>query len=276
MADGQAQKNTDFNQSQRNNPSRVGQVRREEKRQINTDWQYLQKKNLGNNASSDQLFNESYQKQGLQPQDLNQANSDHEEVSNKAQDRSSYQSKYSSKRRGRRIKSLAESLPEQNIGRRARALQSLKNIKSNRFRKSVLKNVKLVKGTATIGSILILYFKGYLIQLAGAVLSILGFGIMAAQEDSILIDIGTSLTGLGDSGGILFVTGYLIVIAIGGITISLLYFIYIFTLTKPLSGKNAGLKISLVLLSIICYATPVVNLFPVTLLWILVVRKYPE
>jgi hypothetical protein len=74
----------------------------------------------------------------------------------------------------------------------------------------------------------------------------------------------------------LFLLTYLVVFAFGMLVLLAIYFIYKFAFLNPLSGEGGGMKIGALLLAIVGYSVPVLNLFPWFLPWTLAVMKNPK
>ncbi len=74
----------------------------------------------------------------------------------------------------------------------------------------------------------------------------------------------------------LFIICYLLVFAVGLLTLMGITLQYILTLHKPLSGQAAGLKMGMFMLALIGYFLPIANLFPWSLFYMAVVWKYPN
>lgn len=274
MADSQTNKKSDISQSSGyQNPNRIGNVRREAKKRINDDWQYLENDDLGVNPSSDKIFNQNYQNQGLQPQNLNQ-NGDKKTLPDATKDKSYYQSRNTAQRRRGRRNTKKIGRTNTSKGRN----NALKTTKIGRNLKT--KSIKIfrkLKSSGTTVTILIWYLKLWLwVQLPAALLLILGIGLIEITDESWLAGIGLDIIGAGSLAEALIFLSWLIIIALWFISFSLMSFQYTITLNNCFSGKKGSLKKGLVLLSALLQATPVINLFPWFLPWIIVVTLYPE
>ena len=75
--------------------------------------------------------------------------------------------------------------------------------------------------------------------------------------------------------GQLFMMSHLIVMVIGWLTLFTAAFIYILSGTKPIFG-DGGAKAGTFLLAMICYAIPLINIFPWFFVWTLSVMKSPK
>lgn len=74
----------------------------------------------------------------------------------------------------------------------------------------------------------------------------------------------------------LFLLTYLVVFAFGMLVLLAIYFIYKFAFLNPLSGEGGGMKTGALLLAIVGYSVPVLNLFPWFLPWTLAVWRHPK
>lgn len=68
----------------------------------------------------------------------------------------------------------------------------------------------------------------------------------------------------------------MIVLAIGWTMLFLTYFMYKASLLSPVLGKGGGLKIGLLLLAVVGYATPIANIFPWFIFWTMAVWRHPK
>lgn len=101
----------------------------------------------------------------------------------------------------------------------------------------------------------------------------------AAAAANFVNDAITSVTGINL--GLLdptnfFLLSYMLVFAYGMLVLLAIGFIYKITFLSPLSGKGAGLKWGTLLLAMVGYSTPVLNLLPWFLPWTVAVWLNPE
>ena len=75
---------------------------------------------------------------------------------------------------------------------------------------------------------------------------------------------------------ILFIVPFALIFLLGIFQLILVWFIYSFAGIKSLSGKAAGAKNALFLIAGVGMVIPILNLFPLILLWMLVVWRYPK
>lgn len=69
---------------------------------------------------------------------------------------------------------------------------------------------------------------------------------------------------------------YMLIIAYGIIVLFTMYLIYTFAFLRPLSGNGAGVKKGALILAVVGYSVPILNLFPWFLAWCLAVWKFPK
>lgn len=74
----------------------------------------------------------------------------------------------------------------------------------------------------------------------------------------------------------IFFLTHLVVFAFGMIALLIVYFTYLVSFLRPLSGSGAGLKIGALLISIIGYSIPILNIFPWFIVWTGAVWLYPK
>ena len=142
------------------------------------------------------------------------------------------------------------------------------------------------------GSFLYLFF-----QLPFAILGIVAFGVASVFGDEVAaagseegfwaglassairtLNSITSLVGVdfAEIAGAVFAVSYVLIIAIGVITLFLLYLQYTLGMLKPLSGEAVGLKYSALLLAVIGYSVPMANILPWAMVWMIAVWLYPR
>lgn len=258
----------------------VRNAQREEykKKKLNNDFEYLnESETLPTNASNDQLFNERYKENGLRSK----------EISNNKQ----------------RDQKPAQESPTQNQPATEKKQSLASRLKAAKAKKASLNKTKtlakraLVKTRVSVVNATIMAWGGnlWLAQAAFALLSIVFLGAVAGvasvvESSTILSVIGgainsvietaTSLlgfeVGLGSAGAAMFLVCYMIAMAIGIITLLVAYIQYMAAFLHPLSGKGAGMKYGALLLAIIGYCTPILNIFPWFLVCLAVVWKYPK
>jgi len=66
------------------------------------------------------------------------------------------------------------------------------------------------------------------------------------------------------------------IIALGGVTLLGIGMQYKMSFLKPLGGKKSEIKYSFLLLAVIGYCIPGLNLFPWVFLWIMILIIYPK
>jgi hypothetical protein len=73
-----------------------------------------------------------------------------------------------------------------------------------------------------------------------------------------------------------FVALWLLVMVFGIFVLFIIYLIYTISFLRPLSGDGAGAKYGTLLIALIGYSIPVLNLFPWFILWTLAVLRHPK
>lgn len=162
---------------------------------------------------------------------------------------------------------------------------------------------KVTASRITISNASWIGYTWFFVQLPLAVLSILSLGIVSGIDSLLTTDKSSGYTGvLGwmaakaasvvgsavdaiakfigvDFGEIAFSIAmgfYVIILALGLITILTVYFQYIASGLRPTTGRGSGLKTGALLLTIIGYSTPLFNLFPFVFLWMAAVWYHPK
>jgi len=292
--------------NQGNNPQRVSNRRNQKVRivrgvnrqLINQDWDYLKKDPLPNNASSDQVFNDSYQNNGLQPQNLNK----HTSLKPGEEKLGSGEIKKSS--RYSRIKSNTPQLGNQsrNRGRWRQTTKNRKSIKKTLTpAASILAKKGLAKGRVTMANSGIFLVGGKLwlfVQLPLALVCFIAACLYIAvsnEYSQLIADVlqtfsGPVINGVAWLFGVntnlsevlsqfflllLAVTSLLLFI-LGLFTLLMIYITYRALLLKPLSGSAQILKQGVFTIAALGYSLPLFNLFPWGLLVMWVVWLYPE
>ena len=271
----QRTKRKSYNQS--NTSNGVSNVRREEKKRINQDRGYLQGEQLPNNASTDQIFNASYQNQGLQPQNLNEPITLKPEEGTNEPETKKNRSRFSRRNDG----------PNQRTNRGWNRPRRKPTINPNLATKpgisktSILAKKGFAKGQVTAANSFIFLVGTNLwmfVQLPLAIISLVSFAAYAAI-----------LNGLGFVEGAvawwfdienivfpLFAITTVMLHLLGILTLILIYITYNAALLKPLSGSKPLLKQAAFVIALIFYTVPLLNLAPWGLLVIWVVWLYPE
>lgn len=162
---------------------------------------------------------------------------------------------------------------------------------------------KVTASRITISNATWIVYTWFFVQLPLAVLSILSFGIVSGIDSILTTDkssgysnifgwmaakaasvVGTALSSIAKFIGIDFAEiafsialgFYVLILALGIITILTVYFQYIISGLKPTTGRGSGLKTGALLLAIIGYSTPMLNLFPFVFLWMASVWYHPK
>ncbi|MEM9336744.1 MAG: hypothetical protein AAGA35_02740 [Patescibacteria group bacterium] len=117
-------------------------------------------------------------------------------------------------------------------------------------------------------------------QIMLALLSLVGLGFMAAFNgswvQSIVNFFTENLFAISLDASLLFLPGYLAVLAIGWITLAIASFMYKIAGFEPLGGTHATLKYVTFLCAMTMYALPLANIFPWFILFTLIVWWYPR
>jgi hypothetical protein len=162
---------------------------------------------------------------------------------------------------------------------------------------------KVVASRITISNASWIGYTWALVQLPLAILSIISFGIVAGLDSLLSTDKTSEYTGvlslmaakaaslvvtaidsvakfIGiDFAAIAFYIGagfYLIILALGILSILTVYFQYIASGLRPTTGRGSGLKTGALLLAIIGYSTPMLNIFPFIFIWMAAVWYHPK
>ncbi len=246
-------------------------------RRINDDWAYLDPKSVSPYATNDERFNATYQTKGLQPQNLNEVRKGRVAANDNLYNESTEDEEES-----------------QNIFR----LKQLARLAARKKATALATKVALKSRVSAVNTSIIswggsLWFSvQFPFSLLGvAMLGVMGLANSIIQESGV---IGGALTWLVKqlADGVKFVSGidvnllsmaeglffipYVIVLAIGILTILIAYLQYSLSFLHPLSGNKAGLKLGSLIFALIGYSTPVLNIFPWALIWMAVVWKYPR
>lgn len=280
----------------------VRNVRVEEKKRINS---YFQEEQLPNNASTDQIFNASYQKQGLQPQGLIAQATPSSDEEGEGEGESANRSLENPSRFSRRNKT-----PAQNTGRgwsrRQRNKPGTNPISTaipQATAVSAIAKRGLARGRLTpVNSGIFLAGGNFwsIVQLPFALLCLASLGLYVATDSSVIQtaqEIGRTLSEympfsdfsfwaaeqvgikpltVSELGFALLAATTLIVHFIGIFTLLMLYITYRAALFKPLSGSGVVLKQLAFAAALLGYSLPLFNLAPWGLLVVWVVWLYPE
>lgn len=73
-----------------------------------------------------------------------------------------------------------------------------------------------------------------------------------------------------------FMLTYLVVLLFGWFTLMLIYFQYKIAFLHPTSGKGSSVKLGMLILAIVGYAIPILNIFPWFIFWTMSVWWYPK
>lgn len=118
---------------------------------------------------------------------------------------------------------------------------------------------------------------GILVSLAKGAVNTIVQGIASVAKlvnDTVLKVFDVDLSAFNPAS--FFIVPYGLVLAYGIILLLLMYLIYKLAFLNPLSGSGGGAKKGALLLAIIGYSVPGLNLFPWFLVWTLVVLRYPK
>lgn len=251
----------------------VRRVTRVSQQRFNEDWQYLNEKPLSANASNDEIFNASYKQRGLSGKiETPNKNSNNPEIV--LEDTASRAPAYTA---GQNKKANANAFADKKPSE-ARALMA--KAKATTINASIMAWAGGLWFTLQLPFALIsLVMLGMAGMVAGAKSAggILGWATTAAsaivEGAAAIVGIETDLVSISTS---FFTVTYLLVLAVGLLTIFAVFLQYTLAFLKPLSGEMAGLKQGTFLLVLFGYSTPLLNIFPWILLWMVVVWKYPK
>ncbi|KXJ98967.1 MAG: hypothetical protein UZ19_OD1000567 [Parcubacteria bacterium OLB19] len=269
------QGNVAKNDSYIRNAKRIGGTR------INDDWQYLEEQPLPDNPTTDQIFNQGYRQQGLGKRKIERTNREEDDNVIDLQN-------YRARATGNRYLNQQQNGFSKNVGK------LLKN-------KVLSQGLDIVNKRKTLAvNRSIMYWGGYLwlfVQLPFATLCVVTFALMGGisaigesiSESNILfkllssivdktLDFLKSLTGVGltDVVAALFFLFYIITFTVGMLTLLGAYLQHNTVMNNPLNGEASGLKMGALLLAIIGYSVPLLNMFPWVLVWLFTISKYPR
>lgn len=265
-------------------PSKVNRVRRIGGERINDDWAYLNEEEFDPYESTDKTFNRNYRHRGLSGDAKNTAeneeefdqNSNDQEYKTSTVDR---QSDVNKERNSRRSKEARKAI--------------LNTLEENR---TIQKGLGLANKRKTVAvTRSIIYWGGYIwlfVQVPIALFGIILFAIIGGLSELGLVADSNLITSTlksvaGVVGGIIgfqlgdvleafFFITYILILAIGMITTLCIFIQHSLALNLPLSGRGTSWKIGALILAFIGYATPVINILPWALPWILAIGKYPR
>lgn len=118
---------------------------------------------------------------------------------------------------------------------------------------------------------------GILVSLAKGAVNLVAKGVASvakAINDNILGLFNVDLTAFNPAS--FFIVPYGLVLAYGIIVLLLMYLIYKLAFLNPLSGNGGGAKKGALLLAIIGYSVPGLNLLPWFMIWTFAVWRYPK
>jgi hypothetical protein len=256
---------------------KVGNVKRIEKKRINQDWEYLQKRQLSNAASTDEIFNAAYQKQGLQPQNLNEPISPELDGDESYTDTTPKQSRFSrvNEKQPKNPDRYPAANTDKNLIRKPQVTTPKVDKSSLLVKRGLAKGrVSAVNsGVFLLGSNIWLF-----IQLPLAVINIISFAAYAAIQEGLGYIEGAVAWwfDIEDIVGPLFAITGVTLHVMGIFILVMLYVTYRSVKLKPLSGNKAVLKQAAFAIALFGYSCPLLNLLPWGLLVVWVVWLYPE
>ena len=236
--------------------------------QINDDWQYLNESKTPNHPTTDQQFNIHYKDSGMQS------------ISNiKIEKRKDPPKAANDPTFNVSVTTITKKEPVEVKNLETEALKLLKTSPRTRAKANAV--------TVSIGT---WYGWVWVTQLIFAVISIIAFGSMAlgseAASENIINQWTANLVNsaskfflgysFADGIQILFIATHAIVMAIGFFSLLAAFLQYKISGLNPLNGNQSSLKQVSLLLILIGYSMPILNLFPWMYVWIIVVWKYPK
>ncbi|NCN12026.1 hypothetical protein GW937_01760 [Candidatus Kaiserbacteria bacterium] len=258
--------------------------------------------------TTDQTFNETYAKKGLQPSSLSDNNDE----------------RYSAGRRYEPIKqvekrTIPEEAAESAFYEEQKQEEEIQNLQRNvKKKKTTLSTARRVTARIKASSVNTsiwswglyswLFFQlpfailGLIILVAAAAVEALITSITAPEEDdgvimslakgavnfvvegvaslaksindNVLSLFNVDLTSFNPAS--FFIVPYGLVLAYGIFLLLLMYLVYKLAFLEPLSGEGGGAKKGALLLAIIGYSVPGLNLFPWFMVWTFAVWRYPK
>lgn len=118
---------------------------------------------------------------------------------------------------------------------------------------------------------------GILVSLAKGAVNTIVQGIASIAKlinDTVLKTFNVDLSAFNPAS--FFIVPYGLVLAYGILLLLLMYLVYKLAFLNPLSGSGGGSKKGALLLAMVGYSVPGLNLFPWFLVWTLVVLRYPK
>lgn len=278
-------KSTNNTKKSQTGPTNISRVQRIGGKRINDDWMYLNEDKYDPYESSDKTFNRNYRHRGLNNEkepEIDENDLYQEEgVDSNYRNNTSYEHQPNSD---------ANSKSRRVFENKKAILTAVEKSKTTQKGPGVVSRRKTAVITRSI-----FWWSGYtwvFVQLPIAVLGTIVFAIIgglsavgAAAESNFITSLVksaaesiASLLGfnIGPMLEAFFFITYILVLMIGLFTILLIFIQHSMAFNRPLSGNNAGLKIGALILAFIGYATPIVNILPWALPWVLAIGKYPR
>lgn len=249
-------------------PQEIRRVKKINTNRINDDWAYLEEPEAPVHPTTDQKFNLTYKSNGINSTSISKPE------------------KVNTGNNGANGETVTKY--------RFRVNTKQKNKEGSDGFKAIIKNKKnkafQARATRVNASILSWVIWSYPAQLVFALLGLIVLSLASGTEgvaNSNLIfktvaDVANSVikfvTGFGVSDAMfgMYMVTYVVVLALGIITLISIYLQYTLSLLKPFSGEKSGLKLGIFLLAIAGYSLPIANLFPWAILFMAVVWKYPR
>lgn len=276
-------KSTNNTKKSQTGPTNISRVQRIGGERINNDWAYLNEDKYDPHESSDKTFNRNYRHRGLDREE--EPEIDENDLYQEDEVDSNYRTRYEQQRN-----SSADNINRRVYENRKAIITATEKIKTTQKGPGVVGKRKAAAITRSI-----FWWGGYtwvFVQLPIAVLGTIVFAIIgglsavgAAAESNFITSLVksaaesiASLLGfnVGPMLEAFFFITYILVQMIGLFTILLIFIQHSMAFNRPLSGNKAGLKIGALILAFIGYATPIVNILPWALPWVLVIGKYPR
>ncbi|MEO0487637.1 MAG: hypothetical protein AAF092_17185 [Pseudomonadota bacterium] len=118
-------------------------------------------------------------------------------------------------------------------------------------------------------------FTGFVVQTAITGIETV-VGAFGKAFSEVVLGAAQLVFGLGFDPMALFMIGFLVVSSLGAIQILLAWFVYFIAGIHSLSGEAVGAKWAAFLLAVVGICIPILNLFPLILLWTAVVWVKPK
>ncbi|MBP9836439.1 MAG: hypothetical protein KBC78_01245 [Candidatus Pacebacteria bacterium] len=260
---------------------KISRVRRFGGERINNDWAYLNEEDHDPYESTDKTFNRNYRHSGLGSDNISGEEEDFEQSQNNPN--------YKTRTEYRRSENNASNNRRSQEAKKA-VLTAWENSKTVQKGLGLANTRKTMVVTRSI-----VYWAGYIwlfVQVPIALFGIVLFAIIggfskigSALESNFItnalksvVEVAGSVIGiqLGSVAEAFFFITYMFVFVIGVITVLCIFIQHSLALNRPLSGNGTGLKIGALILAFIGYATPIVNILPWALPWVLAIGKYPR